>query len=59
MNALIRRLAHDDDGQHMVVYAFWLGLGTAVVEPYLIIAALYRLQDLALLFETQVRILLW
>ena len=59
MKKLLGRLIQEEDGHHPAVYALWVGTATAIVEPYAILAVVYRLADLFLLFANQVRALSW
>ena len=58
MRALFLRLGHEDDGSHPLEFAL-LGGGVviALVQPYLVVAAFYRLADFINLFVSQLALL--
>ncbi len=59
MKILLARLGREEDGHHLIVYALWVGAATAIVEPYLILAAAYRMGDLFLLLQSQLQSFSW
>ena len=59
MRKLLNTLVEEDDGHGTAIYALWVGVATAIVEPYLVFAVMYRIGDFLLLFANQLRTLSW